>query len=44
MGRLLPQAIEDADGSKYWYLEDKRIKEKGFEEAVKIYKISKLCK
>jgi hypothetical protein len=27
-----------------WWLEDKEIKEEDFEEAVKIYKVNKLCK
>jgi hypothetical protein len=37
-------AIEYANGDKEWYLESKEIKEENFEEALKIYKVSKICK
>jgi hypothetical protein len=37
-------AIEYANGDKAWYLEGKEIKEKDFEKAVKLYKLSKICK
>jgi hypothetical protein len=37
-------AKEYADGYKFWYLDGKEIKEKDFEEAVRIYKFSKICK
>jgi hypothetical protein len=36
--------VEWADGYKFWYLEGKRVEEENFEEAVKIYKASKICK
>jgi hypothetical protein len=37
-------AIEWADGEKWWYLESERIEEEYFEKALKIYKLSKVCK
>jgi hypothetical protein len=37
-------AVESASGYKAWYLEDKYIEEEDFEEALKIYKVSKVCK
>jgi hypothetical protein len=37
-------AIELVNGNKEWYLEGKEIEGKNFEKALKIYKLSKLCK
>jgi hypothetical protein len=37
-------AITDMNGYKECYLEDKKIEEEDFEEALKIYKVSKVCK
>jgi hypothetical protein len=37
-------AVDRVDGSKIWFLENEKIEEEDFEEAVKIYKLSKVCK
>jgi hypothetical protein len=37
-------AREGFNGFNFWYLEGNIIKEKDFEEALRVYKVSKVCK